>query len=131
MAAMKGLSGIGLQLVPADVSLDGVGVNLASTGVSLPVAVPSVVTGGPIIILSSATIAHTATIGTTIGTLLVINGTGSYTFTLTSNPGTLFAISGANLNVAAALTAGSDPISIKADNGAGSTVTLPLSITVS
>ena len=43
MAIMKGLSGIGLQLVPADVSLDGVGVNLTSTGVNLPSTGASIV----------------------------------------------------------------------------------------
>lgn len=84
----------------------------------------------PLINLSASTVADTATVGTTIGVLSVLGGTGSYTFTLTSNPGTLFAISGSNLNVAASLTQGSDAISIKADNGAGSVVTQPFLITV-
>jgi hypothetical protein len=85
---------------------------------------------GAIITLSNTTIASTATVGTTIGTLAVVGGTGVYTFTFTSNPGTLFAISGANLNVAAALTAGSDPITIQANNGAGGVITQPFTITV-
>ena len=85
---------------------------------------------GPTILLSNATVASTATVGTTVGALSVINGSGSYTFTLTSNPGGLFAISVANLNVAAALTAGSDPITIHADNGVGGLITQPFVITV-
>lgn len=85
---------------------------------------------GPSIALSSATVPSTASIGTTVGALSVVGGVGSYTFTLTSNPGGLFAISGSNLNVAAALSAGSDAITIKADNGAGSVVIQPFLITV-
>lgn len=86
--------------------------------------------GRPAIEISNATVASTATVGTTIGSLSVVNGIGSYTFTLTSNPGTLFSISGSSLQVAAALTAGSDPITIHADNGAGGVITQPFTITV-
>jgi hypothetical protein len=88
--------------------------------------------GGPRISLnlSASTVADTATVGTVIGTLSVTGGTGSYTYTFTSNPGTLFSITTNQLKVAAALTAGSDPITIKADNGAGSTVTKAFLITV-
>ncbi|WP_154072527.1 hypothetical protein [Bradyrhizobium erythrophlei] len=86
--------------------------------------------GGPRISLSSSTVSSAATIGTTVGTLSVLHGTGTYTFTLASNPGGLFAISGSNLNVAAALSAGSDAISINANNGAGSSITQPFLITV-
>lgn len=82
------------------------------------------------ITLSASTIPATATIGTTIGTLAVVGGIGVYTFTLTSNPGGLFSISGTALQVGAALTQGSDPITIKADNGAGSVITQPFLITV-
>jgi hypothetical protein len=82
------------------------------------------------IILSNSTIPSTASIGTTVGTLSVVGGTGTYTFTLTSNPGSLYAISGSSLNVAGALTAGSDPITIQASNGAGSVITQPFTITV-
>ena len=86
--------------------------------------------GIPTIFLSNATVTDMAAIGTTIGTLSAIGGTGVYTFTFTSNPGSLFSISGSNLNVAATLTPASDPISIMADNGAGSTVTQSFMITV-
>src|ERR1035437_2998601 len=80
--------------------------------------------------LSAATVADTASIGATIGTLSVTGGTGSYTYMFTSNPGTLFSITTNSLLVAASLTAGSDPITIKADNGAGSVVSRALLITV-
>jgi Alpha-L-arabinofuranosidase B, catalytic len=46
MASMVGLTGIGLQLVPASASLNGVGVNLVSTGVNLPVTGVNVRPGG-------------------------------------------------------------------------------------
>lgn len=85
---------------------------------------------GPSIALSSATVPSTASIGTTVGALSVVGGVGTYTFTLTSNPGGLFAISGSNLNVAAALSVGSDAITIKADNGAGGVIVQPFLITV-
>lgn len=109
MARSDGISGFGF-------STGGFGDGVSSNGLTLT--------------LSNSTIVSTATVGTTIGTLAVIGGTGSYTFTFTSNPGTLFAISGSNLNVAAALTAGSDPITIQANNGAGSIITQPFTITV-
>ena len=85
---------------------------------------------GPFIALSNATVADDASAGDTIGTLSVVNGTGTYTFTLTSNPDNLFSISGSSLHVAAALSAGSYAFTVKADNGAGSVVTRPLLITV-
>lgn len=75
---------------------------------------------GASIQLSNATVLDSASVGFVIGTLSVTGGTGTYTFTLTSNPGTLFSITTASLKVAAALTAGSDPITVHADNGAGS-----------
>lgn len=88
------------------------------------------VAGGPTLNLSSSTISDTALVNDLVGTLSVSSGTGVYTYTLTSNPGGLFSISGASLEVAASLTAGSDAITIKADNGAGSVVTQPFLITV-
>lgn len=85
---------------------------------------------GARISVSSLTIASTASIGDTIGTLSVVGGTGVYTFTLTNNPGGLFSIAGTSLKVAAALSPGSDPITIKADNGAGSVILLPTFVVV-
>lgn len=110
---------------PVDVASNGFGfaVTVVSSG-GLPVV------GSRQIQLSAATVLNNATVGTTIGTLSVLNGTGTYTFTLTSNPGGLFSISGALLKVAAGLTIGSDPITVHADNGAGSVLDVALLITV-
>jgi len=82
------------------------------------------------LLLSNTTVASSATVGTTVGTLSVINGSGSYTFSLTSNPGSLFSIAGALLKTAASLTVGSDPITVQANNGAGGIATQPFVITV-
>jgi hypothetical protein len=58
----------------------------------------------PVIVLSLATVAETAAIGTTVGVLSLINSyTGTPAYTLVDNAGGRFAISGSNLNVAAAL----------------------------
>lgn len=127
---MATLSAQGLTLVPADVSLHSVNVSLSGMGPNITGAAVNLRPSGPIIHLSNATVPDSATVGTSVGALSVTGGAGTYTFTLVSNPGALFAISGSNLNVAASLTAGSDPVSIKADNGAGSTVTQPFLITV-
>lgn len=86
--------------------------------------------GGAILNLSGNSVAATASIGTVIGSLAVIGGKGVYTFSLTSNPGGLFSISGSNLQVAAALTAGTDPITIQANNGAGSIINRSFAIVV-
>lgn len=80
--------------------------------------------------LSGSTIGDTATAGTFIGTLSVSNGSGSYTYSLTSNPGGLFAIDVADLEVAAALTAGDQPITVQADNGVDTPLTRVFTISV-
>jgi hypothetical protein len=85
---------------------------------------------GGAIRLSNITIPSTSSIGTVVGTFSVIGGSGSYTYSLISNPGGLFSISGNQLQVAAALTAGSDPITVQANNGAGSVFTQPFTIIV-
>lgn len=82
------------------------------------------------ILLSNTTIPSSASIGTVIGTFSVPGGIGSYSYSLVSNPGGLFSISGNQLQVAAALTAGSDPITVQANNGGGSVLTQPFTITV-
>lgn len=82
--------------------------------------------------LSAATIASTAATGTVIGSFSVTNGTGVYTYSLTSNPGNLFNVVGTSLvSSTSPLTPGLDPITGKADNGAGSIVSAPFLITVS
>lgn len=82
------------------------------------------------LLLSGSTVPSSAGIGTVVGNLSVLNGVGVYTYSLTSNPGGLYSIVGSSLEVAAALSVGSDPITIKADNGAGSVVIQSFNITV-
>ena len=79
---------------------------------------------GPVLNLSNASFPENSALNTVIGTLSVSGGTGTYTFTFTSNPGTLFNISTASLRVTSTtIAAGSYPVTIQADNGAGSVVT--------
>ena len=87
-------------------------------------------TMGAVILLSNSTVMDNATVGSTVGVLSVAGGSGTYTFALTSNPGSLFAISGANLNTAAAMTAGTYPITVQASGGVPTPVTRALAITV-
>lgn len=82
-------------------------------------AFPSIFGSQPSLQLAGATVSSTAAIGTVVGTLSVQNGKGSYIYALTSNPGGLFSITGNQLKVAAALSPGSDPITIQA-TGSGS-----------
>ncbi|RPJ64685.1 MAG: hypothetical protein EHM23_00050 [Acidobacteria bacterium] len=58
---------------------------------------------GPLIRLTGRTVAETAATGTTVGTLSVINATGTPTFTLTDSAGGKFAITGTTLKTNAAL----------------------------
>ena len=79
---------------------------------------------GPVLNLSASTFPENSSVNTVIGTLSVSGGTGTYTYTFTSNPGTLFNISTASLRVNSGTIAnGSYPVTIQADNGAGSVVT--------
>ena len=78
----------------------------------------------PRIVLLGASIPEDAEIGDLVGTLSVVNGSGSYTFTLTAG-GDLFAIDGDRLEVGAALTAGIESVTVEADNG----VDVPISRT--
>jgi len=87
-------------------------------------------TMGPVVVISNSTIPETATIGTTVGALSVSGGSGTYTYSFLSNPGSLFAISGSNLNTAAALTPGDKPITIRASGGTPSPVDRVFNITV-
>ena len=100
----------------------GIGVSgLIGLGTGSGVAVPR-------IRLSSTSVAESVTNPTTIGTLSVVNGSGTYTFTETADPDSKFAVSGSNLNTAATLdyeTATTHSVTIQADNG----VDTPLSRT--
>lgn len=81
--------------------------------------------------LSASATTDGASVGDVIGTLSVSNPVGSYTYSLTSNPGSLFSIAGNQLKVATTLTAGLDPITISANNGAGSVISASFTIAVS
>lgn len=82
---------------------------------------------GPQILLSASSIAENAVVGSTVGVLSVVNGTGTWTFTKTADPDAKFVLAGtggANLNTAAALNAdpetGGSPshsVTIQATNG--------------
>lgn len=87
----------------------------------------------PVIALSDAAIPDDAGIGDLVGTLSVVGGTGTYAFTLTDDADGLFALNGVDdtrLEVAAALTAGTQSIIVRADNGSGSVATRTIEITV-
>jgi hypothetical protein len=92
-------------------------------------ALQSIPVGG-VIHLSNSTVVSSAAIGSLVGTLSVVGGSGTYTYSLTSNPGGLFAIVGSSLNVAASLSAGSKPITISASNGVDPAITYNATITV-
>lgn len=110
--------------ITAVVTATNVNGSLSATSNSLGPVTPIVIT------LSGSTVLANAVIGTTIGTLAVSGGTGSYTYTLTSSPSGQFAISGANLNVATVLTAGSYPITVQAAGGTPSPVSGSFMLTV-
>ena len=94
-------------------------------GLSLSLGIGSTRAGpqGPTILLSASSIAENAVVGSTVGVLSVVNGTGTWTFTKTADPDAKFVLAGtggANLNTAAALnfeTAQSHSVTIQATNG--------------
>ena len=90
-------------------------------------------TMGAVILISNTNVFDNIAVGATVGTLSVAGGTGTYTFSLTSNPGSLFVTAGTNgvnLNTAAALTAGSKPVTVQAAGGVPTPISRALSITV-
>jgi hypothetical protein len=86
---------------------------------------------GGVILLSNATVTELSSIGTVIGNFSVSGGsTRAYTFTLTSNPNGYFSVGGSTLAVAAALTAGSVPITVRASDTGTSVLNGPFMITI-
>lgn len=72
------------------------------------------------VILSETTVDEDAAIGTTVGTLSVIEGSGTYTFSITDDPDGKFSIVGTALKTTATLdyeTAWSHSVTVSADNG--------------
>lgn len=119
-------SGYGL---PVEVSINGLGlpVTIVYSG-GLPV-----VGVGAVIILSASTISEDASIGDLVGMWSVSNGSGSYTFTLTDDAGGLFALDAGDdtlLEVAGTLSAGSESITVEADNGVDDPISRAFLITV-
>lgn len=87
---------------------------------------------GPSIRLSQASVAENAADGSTIGTLSVVNGTGTWTFTKTADPDAKFGLTGADLTKAAAVdyeTKTAHSVTIEATNGT-STITRTFNIGV-
>jgi hypothetical protein len=88
---------------------------------------------GARITLSATTIAEDAAIGSVVGALEVINGSGVYTFSITADPDNKFAIDGTNLETDAALdyeTDTSHSVTIQADNGVDTPVSRTFTIYV-
>lgn len=115
---------------------------MASTGIGLRLGLHGAAkTGGgvavPSIALSNNSIAESAAIGATIGSLSVINGTSSYVFSISADPDSKFQLDGGDdsqLEVGAALDYGaatSHPVTIMADNGVDAPLTRQFSINVS
>ena len=92
---------------------------------------PEVEMGGAVISISPSTISifDTTPIGTTIATISVTGGFGTYTLSLT-DPSGLFTIVGNSLQTQATLTAGVYPVVIHATNGLGDNPFLNVSINV-
>ena len=89
--------------------------------------------GGAAAVLSGSAVAENASLSTVIGTLSVLNGTGSYTFSITADPDNKFALSGDDLindgtfNYEAAT---SHSVTIEADNGVDDPISRTFTITV-
>jgi len=93
--------------------------------------VPSSGGNGGSILLSNATVTEGSSVGTVVGNFSVTGGsTRAYTFTLTSNPGGLFSVGGSTLAVAAALTAGNAPITVRASDTGISVINGAFNITI-
>lgn len=92
--------------------------------------------GAAIQLSGSQAVSEAATSGTAIGTLSVLNGSGSYTFTITADPDSKFAINvdGTTLETAATLdyeTATDHSVTIEADNGVDTPISRVFTISVS
>jgi hypothetical protein len=87
----------------------------------------------PSLQITASSILESALSGSTVGVLSVVGGSGTYTFTKTADPDAKFAVSGSNLNTAAALdyeTAQSHSVTISASNGVDAPVVRTFTISV-
>lgn len=83
--------------------------------------------------LSASSVDEDASLSTVIGTLSVVNGSGSYTFSITADPDSKFDLDGADLINDAAFdyeTATSHSVTIEADNGVDDPISDTFVITV-
>ncbi len=84
--------------------------------------------------MSGGSIAETASVGDHVGTFSIRNASGNWldpiTYTLTDDAGGKYAIDGDDLEVADALSDGTDSITVEADNGTDAPITRTFSITV-
>lgn len=88
---------------------------------------------GPSLRLSPRSIEEDAGIGDPVGTLSVVNGSGSYTFSITADPNSKFAIDGDALELGDTLdyeTATSHSVTIEANNGVDPIISRTFTITV-
>jgi hypothetical protein len=76
------------------------------------------------------TVPANAPVGTVVATLSVVGGSGSYTFSLASDPLGYFTIVGNQLQVNAAMVAGTDNIVVQATGSSGDVIQLPLSVII-
>jgi hypothetical protein len=105
----------------------GLGLSLFQVGVRGGGAV------GAAIVISASSQAENTAIGTAIGTLSVIRGSGSYTFTKTVDADSAFTLTGASLKNAIEFdyeTATSHLVTISADNGVDTPITRVFTISV-
>ena len=143
-----------MAIAVVEVVAGGLPISIAANGRGLPVqrsvngfglAVTVVAAGGLPVVdagsglgtgidieLSNSLFPAGSLIGTLIGALSVMEGVGSYTFTLTDNAGGRVAITGSTLRVGgtASPVPTTFPITVLADNGAGSTKSKVFTITV-
>lgn len=88
---------------------------------------------GPQLVISASSVLESALPGSTVGVLSVVGGSGTYTFTKTADPDSKFAVSGANLNLAAGLNfedAQSHNVTISASNGVDAPIVRVFTISV-
>ena len=63
-------------------------------GISLSLGSTRAGPQGPTIVISASSIAENAVVGSTVGVLSVVNGTGTWTFTKTADPDAKFVLAG-------------------------------------
>ncbi|QGZ13965.1 hypothetical protein PP939_gp014 [Rhizobium phage RL38J1] len=86
-----------------------------------------------IVVLSNSSVAESAIVGATVGSLSVLKGRGTYVFTLTSDTDDKFVISGSSLNLKNTVdfeTKTSHSVTVRASNGIDHFIERDFSITV-